>query len=191
MALALVTGPVRSGKSRVAARLAANSGLPVVAVVAGRAEDAEMVRRIEKHRAQRPAGWRTLEVTDPLEWLDDVQDGECVLVDCLGSLVSLMTLDVTPDASGVIACADEDAVERRARALTDGLLARGGVCVVVSNETGWSVISANPVARLFTDVLGRATARLADGAQTAWLVVAGRCIDLSAMPREVAWERKD
>lgn len=191
MALLVVTGPVRSGKSRVAAGLAARSGRSVVAAVAGRADDAEMARRIERHRAERPAAWRTLEVVDPRAWLGEVAPDACLLVDCLGSLVSRLTEGVAPDADGLVSRADEDAVERAARALTDALLARDGDTVVVSNETGWSVVAPDPIARLFTDVLARATARLVDGAQAAWLVVAGRCIGLNGLPRSAAWPQAD
>jgi len=191
MPLVVITGPVRSGKSQVAALLAAESGLPVAVVVAGRAEDAEMSRRIANHQTARPSEWRTIEVADPLAWVDGLGDEECILVDCLGSLVSLMMMDVRPKADGTISYQDESGVEKQARALTDALLARHAATVVVSNETGWSVVSANAIARLFTDVLARATARLVEGSQTSWLVVAGRCVELTSLPREAAWTRDD
>mgnify|MGYP002516193033 CR=1 FL=1 len=57
----LILGGARSGKSRLAERLAAESGLAVSYIATAQAGDGEMGRRIAEHRARRPAHWRTLE----------------------------------------------------------------------------------------------------------------------------------
>ena len=54
--LGVVTGPVRSGKSRVALDLALRTGRPVVVAVGGRADDDEMARRIRRHQADELEG---------------------------------------------------------------------------------------------------------------------------------------
>ncbi|MBH9340239.1 bifunctional adenosylcobinamide kinase/adenosylcobinamide-phosphate guanylyltransferase, partial [Pseudomonas aeruginosa] len=56
----LILGGARSGKSRLAERLAAESGLAVSYIATAQAGDGEMGRRIAEHRARRPAHWRTL-----------------------------------------------------------------------------------------------------------------------------------
>src|SRR6185503_1073686 len=61
MALTLLLGGARSGKSALAERLAARWDGPVTVVVTAEARDAEMAERIRRHRARRPAGWRTVE----------------------------------------------------------------------------------------------------------------------------------
>jgi adenosylcobinamide kinase / adenosylcobinamide-phosphate guanylyltransferase len=57
----LVLGGARSGKSTFAERLAAECGEPVLYVATATVTDDEMAARIARHRAQRPASWRTLE----------------------------------------------------------------------------------------------------------------------------------
>ncbi len=61
--LVFLTGPTRSGKSRRAVEMAKDWGNDVVFVATYRSDptDAEMVDRVRRHRAERPATWRTLE----------------------------------------------------------------------------------------------------------------------------------
>ena len=61
MTRTLVLGGARSGKSSTAERLAIDSGKEVVYIATAHAGDGEMATRIEHHRNQRPAGWRTVE----------------------------------------------------------------------------------------------------------------------------------
>ncbi|GAB4285575.1 MAG: bifunctional adenosylcobinamide kinase/adenosylcobinamide-phosphate guanylyltransferase [Coriobacteriia bacterium] len=186
MALVVVTGPVRSGKSAAALELAAQRGAPVVIVAGGEAADDEMSRRIRRHQAERPAAFRTLEARDAVSWVDDVRRGEVALVDCLGALVTraLTALDVwgasVPDTAEKMA---EEAVDGLVRAILD----REGDTIVVANEVGWGVVPVSASGRLFRDVNGRATRRLVDAADAAYLVVAGRCIDLRSLPSTAAW----
>ena len=77
----LVTGGVRSGKSRHAESLLSG---PVSYVAPGPTDDADpdWVARIAAHRARRPANWTTVETHDLASALR--LDGP-VLVDCLGT----------------------------------------------------------------------------------------------------------
>src|SRR3954463_12065384 len=80
----LVLGGVRSGKSRFALELA--SKLPSVTFVAtALACDDEMRVKIERHRAERPAHWKTIEEPFRLaELIAEIDDrDEFVVVDCL------------------------------------------------------------------------------------------------------------
>ena len=60
--ITLILGGARSGKSSYAQSLAEASGRPVTFVATAQALDGEMSKRIQKHRAERPAGWETLEI---------------------------------------------------------------------------------------------------------------------------------
>jgi adenosylcobinamide kinase/adenosylcobinamide-phosphate guanylyltransferase len=57
----LVLGGVRSGKSRYAQQLAEHSSRVTFVATAERRDDEEMHRKIERHRADWPAHWATME----------------------------------------------------------------------------------------------------------------------------------
>jgi adenosylcobinamide kinase/adenosylcobinamide-phosphate guanylyltransferase len=190
MSLVMVTGGVRSGKSGAAERLAGSRGAPVVVAVAGSDEDEEMSRRIATHRSDRPAGFTTLEIDTDSAWIAQVPNGSCLVVECLGTLVSRIVAEETMEAGEVASAGAEARVEARTQALLDALFARVGDTIVVTNEVGDGVVPTYPSGRVFRDAMGRANRTVAERADGAWLVVAGRCIDLRALPTELAWPRE-
>lgn len=188
--LALVTGPVRSGKSRFALRLAAETGKrPLfVATLALDPADPEMADRISRHRAER-AGMACVEVDEPRLGLAAIvqagEPGEVLVVDSLGTWIGgLLTANgcaVPADLAGLAA-----RIEERVDAVLEALAACRSDAIVVAEETGWGVVPPAPLGRVFRDVLGRATARLARRAVPAYLVAAGYAIDLRAVGRPVS-----
>jgi len=108
------------------------------------------------------------------------------VLDCLGTLVSHACYDAVGEAE-IAPAGAEEAVAERVDALLTALLARAGDTIVVTNETGWGVVPAWPSARVFRDELGRANRRLVDAADAAYLVVDGRCLDLTALPDRPIW----
>jgi len=166
MTLVLLLGGARSGKSRLAVRLASERGKPVVFVATGEAGDEEMAERIARHRAERPAGWRTVE--EPVALLDALAATPAdatVVVDCLSFWVANL-LD-----SRTAAEIEQEAAEAAA-------LAAARDTIAVSNEVGMGVVPATPLGRAYRDVLGRVNATWAGAAAEAYLVVAGRRLAL-------------
>ena len=163
--LIFVTGPVRSGKSRYALDLAQSWGDRVVYAATYRVnpEDEEMLDRVQRHRAERPDSWRTLEapgdMVEALSRMDPNPSG--VLLDCL-----------TVWLGGRMEASDEAIQEGWERLLTY-FRKSPWPTIVVGNEVGWSLVPGEPELRRFRDLagwLGQATARAAD---EAWLCVAG------------------
>ncbi|PKQ38599.1 MAG: bifunctional adenosylcobinamide kinase/adenosylcobinamide-phosphate guanylyltransferase [Actinobacteria bacterium HGW-Actinobacteria-1] len=183
MALVVFTGGARSGKSGAAARFAAARSPHVVVAVAGVADDEEMATRIARHRAERPADWQTLEIAgeSPTAWLEELRESDVLLLDCLGTLVTDLLW------GGETEPASEAEADRIVSELLDALLAREGDTVIVTNEVGSGVVPVSAAGRLFRDVLGRANTRLVAAADAAYLVVCGRCIDISVAPVDPAW----
>jgi adenosyl cobinamide kinase/adenosyl cobinamide phosphate guanylyltransferase len=157
--LVLYIGGARSGKSRLAVERATASGAPVVFVATGEAGDDEMRDRIERHRAERPAGWTTVE--EPLELAAALRAAPAdatVIVDCL-------SLWVANGGRG------EEAVAAAA--------ARTALTIAVTNEVGMGIVPVNALARAYRDDLGRVNAAWAAAADEAWLVVAGLTLRLT------------
>ncbi len=169
MAYTLLIGGARSGKSDLAEQMAARSGKTVVFVATAAAGDDEMAERIRHHRANRPAGWTTVEAPLALAEAVSQQDPEAFLVvDCLTLWVSNLL------GAGH---ADDD-VLAAASGLANRLATRPGGAVVVTNEVGTGIVPVNPLARRYRDLLGRVNIATADLAATVRLVVAGRTLDL-------------
>jgi adenosylcobinamide kinase/adenosylcobinamide-phosphate guanylyltransferase len=177
MTVTLVTGPVRSGKSRHAEHLLVRHA-EVRYVATGPAPDGDdqWRRRVEQHRRRRPAGWTTVE---SLEVATELRTSEVpVLVDCLGTwltgLVDRAGWDDLDAAGRAVAAASEDLL---------GALAETRVPVVmVTNEVGWSLVPTIASGRFFQDELGRLNAAGARRADHVHLVVAGRVVDLTSAP---------
>ncbi|WP_342120651.1 bifunctional adenosylcobinamide kinase/adenosylcobinamide-phosphate guanylyltransferase [Pseudoduganella sp. OTU4001] len=175
MTRTLVFGGARSGKSAYAEQLAANSGKEVIYIATGAAGDAEMAARIARHRAQRPASWRTVE--QPLALAAALAAWRApqrmVLVDCLTLWLSnLMFSDGRqyPDVGAIELPARFH--EERAALLSELAEERGDV-VLVSNEVGMGIVPWGAVSRSYADEAGRLNQAVATACDRVAFVAAG------------------
>jgi len=172
----LVTGGVRSGKSRHAEELlASHPNVTYVAPGPTTAEDPDpdWAARIAAHQARRPAGWTTLESRDLAAALATPVP---VLVDCLGTWLTALL-----DAASAWESSSADVQELVEGALAPAaaaLAAHPGPVVLVTNEVGLGVVPEHRSGRLFRDLLGTVNQRLAAECDEVHLVVAGRVLQL-------------
>ncbi len=192
MAVTLVTGPVRSGKSRYVVGLARATGLRVtyLATALRDANDEEWNARMMRHVLDRPASWELIEsATLSPHALRDVfvsaGPEQCILVDALGTWLAAR-LATSIDAFERDAAAFQTQIEEEAAQLEDAMLASRARVVVVAEEVGWDIVPVEASARLFRDVLGRMKQRLAARAQAVVLVVCGIALDLRALGTVIA-----
>lgn len=174
-----VTGGARSGKSSYAERLAAATGRDVVYIATMEPLDEELVRRVEAHRAARPAGWHTVEAPlDPAAALLSADPGRCVLIDCLslwvGNRMGPLGEEPGPDDLARLEAELETEVAR----LVEAVWSREGEAIVVTNEVGSGLVPPYPLGRAYRDVLGRVNQRVSAAADRAWLLVSGRALEL-------------
>jgi adenosyl cobinamide kinase/adenosyl cobinamide phosphate guanylyltransferase len=169
VALTVLLGGARSGKSRLALELAAASGAPVTFVATGEARDDEMADRIERHRAERPVDWATVEEPYALEEaLSRIDADDTAVVDCL-TLWAANALERDGGSEPVLTAA-----ARAARIAA----ARTGLTVAISNEVGLGIVPATELGRVYRDLLGSVNRLWVDAAAEAHFVIAGRLLPL-------------
>ena len=168
----LVTGGVRSGKSRHAEDLLAGRDQVVYVAAGPVVDDPDWAARIAAHRARRPASWTTLETRDLAGALGRP---EPVLVDCLGTWLTGV-LDERGLWEASVGEATE-AVDALTAAAVSALRARDDV-VVVTNEVGLGVVPEHRSGRLFRDLLGSVNQAFGAACDEVHLVVAGRVLTL-------------
>jgi adenosyl cobinamide kinase/adenosyl cobinamide phosphate guanylyltransferase len=170
MGLTVLTGGARSGKSILAVELAKRWNGHVSVIATAEARDDEMARRIAAHQAERPWDWTVLEEpVDLVGALDKLDDGSFVVIDCLTLWVSnLMERD-----------SDRDRIVADATRVASLAAGRDEPVVVVTNEVGSGIVPASELARDYRDALGAVNRTFAEAAAHAYLVVAGRALDLS------------
>ena len=166
----LVTGGVRSGKSRHAESLLADR--PEVTYVAPGPvrDDADWAARVALHQARRPAHWSTLETGDLASALDTPGP---VLVDCLGTWLTRLV-----DDAGLWDARSEDVSAYVEEQVDAAIPLLHHDVVLVTNEVGWGVVPEHRSGRLFRDLLGEANRRFAAASDEVHLVVAGRVLRL-------------
>lgn len=174
--LTLVLGGARSGKSSYAEALAGAQGGGVLYVATAEAWDDEMRRRIEAHKAQRPAHWRTVEaprhpgVSIAAAPAAGGPQPTAVLVDCLTLLANNILITLPEDASEAEATA---ALLAEVNELLAAYQASDAHWIIVSNEVGLGIVPAYPLGRLYRDALGRANQHVAARADTVVFMIAG------------------
>lgn len=178
--LILVTGPARSGKSEWAETLAAGTGKQVVYVATAATDptDREWHNRILLHQRRRPPSWKTLEVPIALAaTISEYGADSCLLIDSVGTWLANL-LDQ-----------DDDSWNQTQQAMMHSLQQTAECDVIlVAEETGWGLVPAYPIGRLFRDRLGELVRHIAAVAHRVYLVTAGHVLNLSTLGTPLSGE---
>jgi adenosylcobinamide kinase/adenosylcobinamide-phosphate guanylyltransferase len=161
VAVILVGGGARSGKSRYALDLARKRGAHLAFLATAQAHDLEMEARVAKHRAERGPEFATIE--EPLEIANAIREcnADALVVDCLTLWLSNVMLtfgrDVDAETEKVLAAA------RETRA----------VLILVTNEVGCGIVPETTLGRDFRDRAGILNQRIAAEADEVYWMVFG------------------
>lgn len=167
----LILGGARSGKSRLAEKIAQDSQLTVTYVATAQAWDTEMQTRIVHHQHQRPCEWTVYEepiyLADLLQQID--QPNHIILVDCLTLWMSNLLMH--EDGKAVLSA--ENLQESECEKLLNILPHLKADIILVSNETGLGVVPMGAISRKFVDESGRLHQQLGQLANRVVFCVAG------------------
>jgi adenosylcobinamide kinase / adenosylcobinamide-phosphate guanylyltransferase len=160
VAVTLVGGGARSGKSRYALELARRYGTRLRFIATAEASDSEMADRIARHRAERSADFVTLEAPMELALAMAAPDTDAIVIDCLTlwlSNVMLARRDVESEIKKVL-----DAAQHSRPQL-----------IFVTNEVGCGIVPETPLGREFRDWAGILNQRIAAIAEEVYWMVFG------------------
>jgi adenosylcobinamide kinase/adenosylcobinamide-phosphate guanylyltransferase len=137
-----------------------------------------MAARIERHRADRPSSWRTIEETLALAGAVEsaASEADAVIVDCLTIWLSNLFWEHRDAAPQRVEGAARAELARIATA------ARGCHVILVSNELGCGTVPEPAVTRAFRDAQGLLNQWAAEIADEVILVVAGLPLNLKTAP---------
>jgi adenosylcobinamide kinase/adenosylcobinamide-phosphate guanylyltransferase len=160
MAITLIGGGSRSGKSQQALQFARARGRRLGFIATAQPLDDEMRERIRAHQQERGPDFTTIE--EPLALAGAIarhsSDFDAIVIDCLTLwLNNLASSDIDPQTAKLI----EASLTSRAH------------LILVTNEVGCGIIPDNPVARRFREDAGRLNQRIAEAASEVYWMVFG------------------
>ena len=164
--LTLITGPARSGKTRLAVQWALGFPSPRAYIATAPAMDEEMAERIHRHQRDRGEAFQTLEEPLALASLLRKIPGQfsILIIDCL----TLWMNNLLGHGGGASADFTEQvhAFLHIIKAYPDPLL-------LIGNEVGWGIVPENPLARRYRDEIGRLHQEIGRMADQVILMVTG------------------
>ncbi len=173
--LTLITGGIKSGKSRYALEFAggpANSN-PKCFIATAEAFDEEMKRRISRHQKERGPEWTTLEV--PIHLGEALCQKnlpyQLIVIDCLTLWVNNLLHYQTSQGLNI-----DVEIEK----FEEALKVIEVPVVLVTNEIGLGVIPENPLSCRYVDLLGGLNQRMARLADRVIFMVAGMPVEIKS-----------
>lgn len=164
--LTFITGPVRSGKTRLAVQRALTFHTPRAYIATAQPLDPEMSERISRHQKERGSSFQTFE--EPLDLSSRLEkikaNFSIVVVDCLTLWINNLL--------GAIG-EDEQGIRKRLEEFLTVLKHMETPVILIGNEVGWGIVPENALARTFRDLSGLLFQEIARMADQVILMVAG------------------
>jgi adenosylcobinamide kinase / adenosylcobinamide-phosphate guanylyltransferase len=155
MAVVLIGGGSRSGKSRFALERARREGSNLVFIATAEARDEEMRERIAHHQAERGSEFRTVEAPLDLAGAIRSSEADAIVVDCLTLWLA-------------------NTMQREFADLEDAAHSSRACVILVTNEVGCGIVPDNALARQFRDLAGMLNQRMAEAAGEVYWMVFGQ-----------------
>lgn len=159
----LITGGIKSGKSRFALKLAREMGNgEKIFIATARSIDEDMEKKIEKHKEERGIDFKTIEAPIHLgNALSEVRHSTAV-IDCLTLWLSNLFFEIK-----------EEEKSRETDSFVEALNNFDGNAIIVTNEVGWGIIPADEISRRYQSELGSLNQRVAEICDEVYVLISG------------------
>jgi len=158
----LITGGVRSGKSRYAQHLALQMSNEPVYLATARKWDFDFEQRIKRHQSDRDDRWTNIEEEKFISKCNLAN--KTVVIDCVTLWLTNFFVDFKNDIDECLKVCHHE---------IDQLKNTAGTFIMVSNEIGMGIHAETVVGRKFADLQGWMNQYIAQQATTAILMVSG------------------
>ena len=159
----LITGGVKSGKSRFALKIAREiEKEEKIFIATARPIDEEMEDKIEKHKKERGNYFQTVE--EPIHLGDTLKkiNQSTVVIDCLTLWLSNLFFEVR-----------ESEKLFEIESFIQALKEFGGNIIIVTNEVGWGIIPESETSRNYQAELGRLNQEVAEICDEVYVLISG------------------
>ena len=171
--IVLVSGPISSGKSRLAEYFLSNhSKVTYIATGITNKTDLKWTNKIISHRKRRPKHWKTIESQKDLNTiLTNIDSDSSVLIDSLGGYIvnhlDLKDIEWTDHKKLFLKTLYNSSINR--------------LIVIVSEEVGWCPLPSTKIGCLFSERLTSLSKELSIQALDNWIAINGRALSLNQL----------
>ena len=165
MAITLITGAIKSGKSEFAEKIATvYKKLTYIALSDTRPNDLDWQEKIKLHKSRRPSNWEVIENDDLLHVFKNVSGP--LLIDSIGGFVVKYINE------------DDNEWKRNLLLLNKCLIEYKSDIIIVGEQVGWGLVSEYKIGNIFTERLGQVLKDITLISSSNWLTINGKAIKL-------------
>ena len=165
MAITLITGAIKSGKSEFAEKKALSyKRLTYIALSKSLPADKQWQEKIDLHKSRRPLYWDTIENDDLLYIFKDVSGP--LLIDSIGGFVVKSIND------------DDKKWKNNLLLLNKFLTEYKSDIIIVGEQVGWGLVSEYKIGNIFTERIGEVLRNITSISKDNWLTINGKAIKL-------------
>ena len=165
MAVTLISGAIKSGKSEFAEKLAQKyKNITYIALSKSIPDDKHWQNKISIHKIRRPKSWKVVE-NDDLFYVLKIVSGP-LLIDSLGGFVLKNIKN------------DNDRWKINLNKLNSCIREYKSDIIIVSEQVGWGLVSEYKIGNIFAERMGEVLREVANISSDNWLTINGKAIKL-------------
>ena len=165
MAITLITGAIKSGKSEFAEKIATvYKKLTYIALSDSRPEDLAWQEKIKLHKSRRPLNWDVFESDDLLYVFKNISGP--LLIDSIGGFVVKNINE------------NDNEWKRNLLLLNKCLIEYKSDIIIVGEQVGWGLVSEYKIGNIFTERIGEVLKDITLISSNNWLTINGKAIKL-------------